>query len=62
ETTETHSDVTYELYDEAVELFVGMQTASFSMLQRRFRIGYTRAARLIDAIEESGVVGQYEGC
>lgn len=31
------------------------------MLQRRFRIGYTRAARLIDAMEERGVVGPYEG-
>ncbi|MCY7646722.1 DNA translocase FtsK, partial [Bacillus safensis] len=30
-------------------------------LQRRFRIGYTRAARLIDAMEERGVVGPYEG-
>ncbi|MGG5776303.1 DNA translocase SpoIIIE [Bacillus subtilis] len=61
ETTETHSEVTDELYDEAVELIVGMQTASVSMLQRRFRIGYTRAARLIDAMEERGVVGPYEG-
>lgn len=61
ETTETHSEVTDDLYDEAVELIVGMQTASVSMLQRRFRIGYTRAARLIDAMEERGVVGPYEG-
>ncbi|KEP27787.1 FtsK/SpoIIIE family DNA translocase [Bacillus zhangzhouensis] len=50
-----------DLYDEAVELIIGMQTASVSMLQRRFRIGYTRAARLIDAMEERGVVGPYEG-
>ncbi|WP_142367326.1 FtsK/SpoIIIE family DNA translocase [Bacillus halotolerans] len=61
ETTETHTEVTDDLYDEAVELIVGMQTASVSMLQRRFRIGYTRAARLIDAMEERGVVGPYEG-
>ncbi|MEC1915433.1 DNA translocase SpoIIIE, partial [Bacillus spizizenii] len=61
ETTETHSEVTDDLYDEAVALIVGMQTASVSMLQRRFRIGYTRAARLIDAMEERGVVGPYEG-
>ena len=38
-----------------------MQSASVSMLQRRFRIGYTRAARLIDAMEERGIVGPYEG-
>ncbi|MGM0846708.1 MAG: DNA translocase FtsK [Bacillota bacterium] len=50
-----------ELYDEAVQLIAEMQTASVSMLQRRFRIGYTRAARLIDAMEERGVVGPYEG-
>ncbi|MGF7533139.1 DNA translocase SpoIIIE [Bacillus mexicanus] len=61
EITETHSEITDDLYDEAVELIVGMQTASVSMLQRRFRIGYTRAARLIDAMEERGVVGPYEG-
>ena len=42
-------------------LLVEMQTASVSMLQRRFRIGYTRAARLIDAMEAKGVVGPYEG-
>jgi DNA segregation ATPase FtsK/SpoIIIE, S-DNA-T family len=50
-----------DLYDEAVQLIAEMQTASVSMLQRRFRIGYTRAARLIDAMEERGVVGPYEG-
>ncbi|WP_223588469.1 FtsK/SpoIIIE family DNA translocase [Neobacillus bataviensis] len=50
-----------ELYDEAVELIIDMQTASVSMLQRRFRIGYTRAARLIDEMEARGVVGPYEG-
>ena len=38
-----------------------MQTASVSMLQRRFRIGYTRAARLIDEMEARGIVGPYEG-
>ncbi|PCK21479.1 cell division protein FtsK [Bacillus pumilus] len=61
---ETHDQlaaVEDDLYDEAVELIIGMQTASVSMLQRRFRIGYTRAARLIDAMEERGVVGPYEG-
>ena len=52
---------TDELYDEAVRLIADMQTASVSLLQRRFRIGYTRAARLIDEMEVRGVVGPYEG-
>lgn len=59
--TEVASEVEDELYDEAVQLVIDMQTASVSMLQRRFRIGYTRAARLIDAMEERGIVGPYEG-
>ncbi|CAG9611199.1 DNA translocase SpoIIIE [Bacillus rhizoplanae] len=58
---ETTQEVEDSLYDEAVQLVVDMQTASVSMLQRRFRIGYTRAARLIDAMEINGVVGPYEG-
>ncbi|GEB75953.1 DNA translocase FtsK [Sporolactobacillus inulinus] len=56
-----HNEVDDDLYDDAVQLVVNMQTASVSMLQRRFRIGYTRAARLIDAMEERHVVGPYEG-
>lgn len=58
---ESVHNVDDELYDEALQLVVEMQTASVSMLQRRFRIGYTRAARLIDAMELNGVVGPYEG-
>ncbi|MCP3762045.1 DNA translocase FtsK [Domibacillus sp. A3M-37] len=50
-----------ELYDDAVQLISEMQTASVSMLQRRFRIGYSRAARLIDEMEMKGVIGPYEG-
>jgi S-DNA-T family DNA segregation ATPase FtsK/SpoIIIE len=58
---ETSDEVEDELYDEAVQLIAEMQTASVSMLQRRFRIGYTRAARLIDEMEARGIVGPYEG-
>ncbi|WP_226665605.1 DNA translocase FtsK [Metabacillus litoralis] len=58
---ETKTEVQDDLYEEAVQLVVDMQTASVSMLQRRFRVGYTRAARLIDAMEDRGVVGPYEG-
>lgn len=54
-------EVADDLYESAVDLIVEMNTASVSMLQRRFRIGYTRAARLIDEMEARGIVGPYEG-
>ncbi|WP_082706015.1 FtsK/SpoIIIE family DNA translocase [Aneurinibacillus sp. XH2] len=50
-----------ELYEQAVELVREAQTASVSLLQRRLRIGYTRAARLVDMMEARGIVGPYEG-
>ncbi len=46
-----------ELYDQAVEMVRRLNKASVSLLQRRLRIGYTRAARLIDMMEEEGIVG-----
>ncbi|SES76727.1 DNA translocase FtsK [Oceanobacillus limi] len=58
---ESPTEVDDELYDDAVQMVLEMQSASVSMLQRRFRIGYTRAARLIDAMEDRGIVGPYEG-
>lgn len=61
DTNEVTEEVDDELYDDAIQLITEMQTASVSMLQRRFRIGYTRAARLIDAMEDRGIVGPYEG-
>lgn len=61
DTPETSAQVEDDLYEEAVQLIAEMQTASVSMLQRRFRIGYTRAARLIDEMEVRGIVGPYEG-
>src|SRR5699024_4417258 len=61
DTNEELEEVDDELYGDAVQLVTEMQTASVSMLQRRFRIGYTRAARLIDAMEDRGIVGPYEG-
>ncbi|RLL45370.1 DNA translocase FtsK [Oceanobacillus piezotolerans] len=54
-------EVDDELFEDAVQLVTEMQSASVSMLQRRFRIGYTRAARLIDAMEARSIVGPYEG-
>ncbi|MUK89856.1 cell division protein FtsK [Ornithinibacillus sp. L9] len=59
--SESQTEVDDELYDDAVQLVIEMQSASVSMLQRRFRVGYTRAARLIDAMEDRGIVGPYEG-
>ena len=49
------------LYDEAVQLVVDMQSASVSMLQRKFRIGYARAARIMDQMELRGVVSPPDG-
>lgn len=50
-----------EYYKDAVEMVIEMQTASISLLQRRFRIGYNRAARIVDEMEIRGVVGPHEG-
>jgi len=50
-----------ELLSKAIDLVVHEGQASISLLQRRLRIGYARAARLIDEMEERGVVGGYEG-
>ena len=44
-----------------MKLVVEMQSASISMLQRRFRIGYSRAARIVDQMEARGVVGPPDG-
>jgi len=50
-----------ELFDEAVQLVIETNQASVSILQRRMRLGYTRAARLIDMMEQEGIVGPYCG-
>jgi S-DNA-T family DNA segregation ATPase FtsK/SpoIIIE len=50
-----------ELLDEAIKLVLQTKQASVSMLQRKLGLGYTRAARLIDMMEEEGVVGPYRG-
>jgi S-DNA-T family DNA segregation ATPase FtsK/SpoIIIE len=50
-----------ELIDEAARIVVQSQTASVSMLQRRLRVGYTRAGRLIDMLERRGIISGYEG-
>lgn len=50
-----------ELFEEAAKLVINSGQASVSLLQRRFRIGYSRAARLMDILENRGIVGGYEG-
>jgi len=50
-----------ELYDEAVRVIMESNQASASILQRRLRLGYTRAARIIDTMEQEGLVGPFEG-
>jgi S-DNA-T family DNA segregation ATPase FtsK/SpoIIIE len=50
-----------DLVDQAIEVVRGLNRASASMLQRRLRIGYPRAARLMDELEERGVVGPSQG-
>lgn len=54
-------EIEEDLFYQSAQLFIESGTASVSLLQRRLRIGYTRAARMMDALEEKGVVGGYEG-
>ncbi|QNQ82578.1 DNA translocase FtsK [Lactobacillus sp. PV012] len=61
ETADDNEEPEDELYQDAVALVKKQQSASVSMLQRRFRIGYNRAARIIDEMEAKGVVGPSEG-
>jgi S-DNA-T family DNA segregation ATPase FtsK/SpoIIIE len=61
EQPEGAAQVEDELYDQAVQIILEAKQASVSLLQRRMRVGYTRAARLIDSMEAKGVVGPYEG-
>ena len=49
-----------ELYDQAVEMVVQSRRVSVSSIQRRFKIGYNRAARLVETMEASGIVGELQ--
>ncbi len=57
---EARPEVEDELLEEAIKAVREMKKASISLLQRRLRIGYTRAARLIDVLEEKGIIGPAE--
>ena len=56
-----NTDAEDSLYGEVVEFVKAQQKASTSLLQRRFGIGYNRAARLIDTLEDRGVIGPANG-
>lgn len=60
-TTSVLVNETASLYDQAVEVVVQYNQASASFLQRRLRIGYNRAANLIEEMEQKGVVGPAQG-
>lgn len=55
------TDFEDDLLDEAIELVVMSGTASVSFLQRKLRVGYSRAARLVDMLEDRGIVSSYDG-
>lgn len=50
-----------EMLPKAVEVVLEMKNCSVSMLQRRLKLGYSRAARIVDQMEELGIVGEYQG-
>ncbi len=50
-----------DLFDEAARILVAHQQGSISLLQRRLKVGYARAARLVDMMEEAGIVGPFTG-
>ena len=54
-------DLADELYDQAVHLVTSSRQASISWVQRRLRVGYNRAARMIERMEREGVVTASEG-
>jgi S-DNA-T family DNA segregation ATPase FtsK/SpoIIIE len=56
-----YGDADDELFMEAVRQVINSGQASISMLQRRLKVGYARAARLVDMMEERGIVGPFEG-
>jgi len=61
EETEIYETQLDEKYDQAVALVIQTRQASISMLQRKLRVGYNRAARMIEAMESEGIVGPSDG-
>ena len=56
-----HMEDSQRLYDEIVEFVITSGKASASLLQRRFKLGYNRAARIVDLLEERGIIGPANG-
>ena len=54
-------DLSDDMYDKAVALVSETRQASISMIQRRLRVGYNRAARMVERMEKEGVVGPPDG-
>ena len=50
-----------EMYDKAVDMVAETQQVSISMIQRRLRVGYNRAARMVEQMEKDGVIGPADG-
>ena len=61
ENDEDKDDTIDPLLDEAIEMVVENQQASTSYIQRRFKVGYSRAGRIIDQMEERGIISGYNG-
>ena len=61
ETIDIDDDDTDILFTDAVEIILNEESASISLLQRKLKIGYARAGRIIDQMEEKGIVGPSEG-
>jgi DNA segregation ATPase FtsK/SpoIIIE, S-DNA-T family len=61
EKTPTPKEKVDEFLEQAVEMVVNEGQASASYIQRKFKVGYSRAARIIDQLEERGIVGGHEG-
>lgn len=61
EATDANAGDNDELLPQAIELVVEAGQASVSLIQRKFKVGYARAARIIDQMEERGIVGRFEG-
>jgi len=61
ESADIHDEETDEFFKDAVELVKHTGQASASMIQRRFRVGYNRAARMVEVMEKKGIVGPAEG-
>lgn len=59
--TEVKEEYEDPLYDEIVEFVITSGKASASLLQRRFKLGYNRAARIVDLLEERGIIGPQNG-